>query len=122
MMMVVLQHALAATGCAMGCIFCATGQMGFFLQLTATEIFEQAQKFSAELKAQDKRLSNVVLMGMGEPMANYRNVMAAVRRINTELGIGARHITISTVGLTPRIRKLAHESLQVGLAVSFASI
>ena len=51
-------------------------------------------------------------------MANYRNVMAAVRRINTELGIGARHITISTVGLTPRIRKLAHESLQVGLAVS----
>ena len=105
-------------GCAMGCVFCATGQMGFFRQLTATEIFEQAQKFSVELKAQDRRLSNVVLMGMGEPMANYKNVMAAIRRINTELGIGARHITISTVGLTPRIRKLADEDLQVGLAVS----
>ena len=108
----------AQAGCAMGCVFCATGQMGFFRQLTATEIFEQAQKFSVELKADGKRLSNVVLMGMGEPMANYKNVMAAIRRINNELGIGARHITISTVGLAPRIRKLAEEDLQVGLAVS----
>ena len=106
-------------GCAMGCVFCATGQMGFFRQLTSTEIFEQAQRFSAELKSgNDSRLSNVVMMGMGEPLANYDNVLEAIRRMNTELGIGARHITISTVGLTPRIRKLADEGLQVGLAVS----
>jgi len=79
-------------GCGMGCVFCATGQMGFSRQLTSSEIFEQAQRFSAELKsdsAGEKRLSNVVMMGMGEPLANYENVLAAVRRMNTELGIGA---------------------------------
>eukprot|EP01041_Mallomonas_annulata_P005278 gene5278-10561_t len=105
-------------GCAMGCVFCATGQMGFSRQLTSTEIFEQAQRFSAELRKSGGRLSNVVMMGMGEPLANYDNVIAAIRRMNTELGIGARHITISTVGLAPRIRKLADENLQLGLAVS----
>jgi 23S rRNA (adenine2503-C2)-methyltransferase len=105
-------------GCSMGCVFCATGQMGFFRQLTSTEIFEQAQRFSSELKEEGKRLSGVVMMGMGEPFANYKNVLEAVRRMNTELGIGARHITISTVGLSPRIRKLADEDIQVGLAVS----
>ena len=105
-------------GCAMGCVFCATGQMGFFRQLTSTEIFEQVQRFSCDLKKDGQRLSNVVMMGMGEPLANYDNVMEAVRRMNTELGIGARHITISTVGLAPRIRKLADEDMQVGLAVS----
>lgn len=105
-------------GCAMGCVFCATGQMGFARQLTSTEIFEQAQLFSAELKKKNERLSNVVFMGMGEPLANYDNVMAAVKRLNTELGIGSRHITISTVGLVPRIRKLAEEDGQLGLAIS----
>jgi 23S rRNA (adenine2503-C2)-methyltransferase len=125
-------------GCAMGCVFCATGQMGFFRQLSAAEIFEQAQIFSAELLAEERkgvtempgasgsatgthrprRLTNVVLMGMGEPLANFKNVMAAVRRMNTELGIGARHITISTSGVVPRIRTLADTGLQVGLAVS----
>lgn len=105
-------------GCAMGCVFCATGQMGFARQLTSTEIFEQAQLFSAELKKNNERLSNVVFMGMGEPLANYDNVMAAVKRLNTELGIGSRHITISTVGLVPRIRKLAEEDGQLGLAIS----
>ena len=108
-------------GCGMGCVFCATGQMGFSRQLTAAEIFEQAQQFSLELKNDkdgEKRLSNIVMMGMGEPLANYDNVLAAVRRINSELGIGARRITISTVGLAPRIRKLADEDIQVGLAVS----
>ena len=105
-------------GCAMGCVFCATGQMGFFRQLTAAEIFEQAQIFSSELRKADQRLSNVVMMGMGEPLANYDNVIQAVRRMNDELGIGARHITISTAGLAPRIRKLAEENIQVGLAVS----
>jgi 23S rRNA (adenine2503-C2)-methyltransferase len=74
-------------GCAMGCVFCATGQMGFFRQLTSTEIFEQVQRFSLDLKKKDERISNVVMMGMGEPLANYENVMTAIRRMNTELGI-----------------------------------
>lgn len=102
-------------GCAMGCVFCATGQMGFKRQLSAAEIFEQAYRFSQELQARGDRLSNVVFMGMGEPLANYKNVMEAVRRINTELGIGARHITISTVGLVPRILRLSQENIQVML-------
>ena len=105
-------------GCAMGCTFCATGQMGFARQLSSTEIYEQVQRFSSELAAKRKRLSNVVFMGMGEPLANYRNVMAAIRRIQSELGIGARSITVSTVGIAPRIRKLATEDIQVDLAVS----
>lgn len=92
--------------------------MGFSRQLTPTEIFEQVQQFSSQLRRKGERLSNVVFMGMGEPMNNYKNVMAAVHRINTDLGIGARHITISTAGVAPRIRKLATESLQVTLAVS----
>ena len=73
----------------------------------------QVQRFSSELRKDGQRLSNVVMMGMGEPLANYENVMTAIRRMNTELGIGARHITISTVGLAPRIRKLADDPLQV---------
>jgi 23S rRNA (adenine2503-C2)-methyltransferase len=105
-------------GCGMGCVFCATGQMGFSRQLSSAEIFEQAQIFSTELKRKNQRLSNIVFMGMGEPLANYDNVLATVRRLNTDLGIGARHITISTVGLAPRIRKLADEGIQVSLAVS----
>jgi len=114
-------------GCAMGCTFCATGQMGFFRQLSSSEIFEQAQRASAYLRSTNKgeikggrerRLSNIVFMGMGEPLANYKNVIDAVHRINTDLGIGYRHITISTVGIIPRIKKLANEEIQVGLAVS----
>lgn len=105
-------------GCGMGCVFCATGQMGFSRQLSSGEIFEQAQMFSADLKKKNERLSNIVMMGMGEPLANYDNVLKAIRRFNDELGIGARHITISTVGIAPRIRKLAEENLQVGLAIS----
>jgi 23S rRNA (adenine2503-C2)-methyltransferase len=108
-------------GCAMGCVFCATGQMGFSRQLTSTEIFEQAQQFALELKHdKNERLSNIVMMGMGEPLANYENVLTAIHRFHQELGIGARHITISTAGLAPRIRKLADETtqLQVSLAIS----
>ncbi|EKX49674.1 hypothetical protein GUITHDRAFT_85651 [Guillardia theta CCMP2712] len=105
-------------GCAMGCVFCATGQMGFARQLTSVEILEQVQRFHVELLSKGERLSNVVLMGMGEPLGNYNNVMEAVRRINQDLGIGARHITISTVGLVPRIRRLAEENMQIKLAVS----
>jgi len=109
-------------GCAMGCSFCATGQMGYKRQLTATEIFEQAARFSAELRAEDQRLSNVVFMGMGEPFRNFDAVMSAARRIRSELGIGSRHITFSTVGLVPEIRKFAdicaEEGLEIKLAIS----
>ena len=105
-------------GCAMGCTFCATGQMGFKRDLTETEIFEQAARFAAELREKDERLSNVVFMGMGEPFRNYDAVLGAARRIMTDLGIGARHITISTVGLVPQIRRFADEGLEVKLAIS----
>ena len=105
-------------GCAMGCVFCATGQMGFGRHLTAGEIFEQAMLFARDLEKRGERLSNVVLMGMGEPFHNYDASIAAVRRLMTDLGIGARHITISTVGLVPMIRRFADEGLQVRLAIS----
>jgi 23S rRNA (adenine2503-C2)-methyltransferase len=105
-------------GCAMGCVFCATGQMGFKRHLTEAEIFEQAWRFSAELKLVGERLSNVVMMGMGEPFHNYEAAIGAVRRMMSDLGIGARHITISTVGLVPAIDRFAEEGLQVGLAIS----
>jgi 23S rRNA (adenine2503-C2)-methyltransferase len=105
-------------GCAMGCVFCATGQMGFARQLAPHEIFEQAQLFSSLLRQRGERLSNVVLMGMGEPFHNYESVIAAVRMLMDRLGIGARRITISTVGLVPKIRRFAEEGLQVKLAIS----
>jgi 23S rRNA (adenine2503-C2)-methyltransferase len=105
-------------GCAMGCVFCATGQMGFARHLTSTEIVEQAWRFAAELQARGERLSNVVLMGMGEPFHNYDAVLVALRRLMADLGIGARHLTVSTVGIAPRIRQFAEEGLQVTLAVS----
>ncbi len=105
-------------GCAMGCVFCATGQMGFGRNLSATEIFEQAARFSAELRQDGERLSNVVLMGMGEPFHNYDAVLEAIQRLMDDLGIGARRITVSTVGLVPAIRRFASEGLQVGLAIS----
>ncbi len=105
-------------GCAMGCVFCATGQMGFARHLSADEIFEQALYYARDLEARGERLSNVVLMGMGEPFHNYDSVLEAVRRLMRDLGIGARHITVSTVGLVPMIRKFADEGLQVKLAVS----
>ena len=92
--------------------------MGFARQLTSEEIFEQVARFASELKADGERLSNVVMMGMGEPLANYRNVIAAIRRMNEELGIGARKITVSTVGVVPNIRKLMDEDIQVRLALS----
>ena len=105
-------------GCAMGCVFCATGQMGFGRNLTAGEIFEQAMIFARELAANGERLSNVVFMGMGEPFHNYDASLQAVRQLMTRLNIGARHITISTVGLVPQIRRFSDEELQVRLAVS----
>ncbi len=105
-------------GCAMGCVFCATGQMGFARHLRADEIFEQALRFAQELEAGGERLSNVVFMGMGEPFHNYDETVKAARRLMTDLGIGARHITVSTVGLVPQIKRFAAEGLQVRLAIS----
>ncbi|MBN1681278.1 MAG: 23S rRNA (adenine(2503)-C(2))-methyltransferase RlmN [Anaerolineae bacterium] len=107
-------------GCAMGCVFCATGQMGFVRHLTAGEIVEQALLFARQLEAEGSRLSNVVLMGMGEPLHNYDATLAAIARLNDPdgLNIGQRHITLSTVGMVPEIRRFADEKLQVGLAIS----
>ena len=100
----------------MGCGFCATGQMGFGRHLSVAEIVEQV--VSARREALPRRLGNVVFMGMGEPLANYTRVWSAVERIHSGLGISARHITVSTVGVVPGIRRLAREPLPVNLAVS----
>jgi 23S rRNA (adenine2503-C2)-methyltransferase len=105
-------------GCAMGCGFCATGQAGFTRHLTVGEIVEQVARAAAEARAMQRRLANVVFMGMGEPLANEGNVWAAVERIHGAIGLSARHITISTVGLVPGIRRLADRPLPVNLAVS----
>lgn len=107
-------------GCAMGCVFCATGQMGFARNLTPGEIIEQALFVARVLAADGERLSNIVLMGMGEPFHNYEAVMAAIRRLLDAdgLAIGQRHITVSTVGLAPAIGRFADEGLQVRLAIS----
>ena len=103
-------------GCAMACGFCATGQEGFRRHLTTGEIVEQVVR--ARETAKPRRLSNVVFMGMGEPLANYDAVWGAIRRIHQDIGLSARHITMSTVGLVPGIRRMATEDLPVSLAVS----
>jgi 23S rRNA (adenine2503-C2)-methyltransferase len=104
-------------GCAYGCKFCASGLDGFSRNLDASEIVQQ---LLAVEKATGERIDNVVFMGMGEPLANFSNVVRAIRIINAPWGleIGARHITISTGGLAPQIRKLADEPLQSRLAIS----
>src|SRR5215469_4598977 len=119
-------------GCAYGCTFCATGQMGFDRHLTSGEIVAQVLIFARELRAAPwvakglpgskpiDHVTNIVLMGMGEPLHNYDNVLRALRILNSPQGfnLGARHMTVSTVGLVPAIRKLSHEPLQVNLAIS----
>ncbi|BBY79156.1 23S rRNA (adenine(2503)-C(2))-methyltransferase RlmN [Mycolicibacterium pulveris] len=119
-------------GCGMACPFCATGQGGLQRNLSAAEILEQVRAAAVELRDRDGegiasaarggRLSNIVFMGMGEPLANYNRVLAAVRRIigpaPNGFGISARSVTVSTVGLAPAIRKLADERLGVTLALS----
>jgi 23S rRNA (adenine2503-C2)-methyltransferase len=104
-------------GCAYGCKFCASGLEGFSRNLNANEIVEQ---LIAVERVTREKIDNVVFMGMGEPLANLENVLRAIRIINAEwgLGIGARHITVSTSGLAPQIRKLADEPLQIRLAIS----
>jgi 23S rRNA (adenine2503-C2)-methyltransferase len=107
-------------GCAMGCVFCATGQMGFKKHLTSGEIVAQVMHYARMLHAEGQSVTNIVVMGMGEPFHNYENTMKAVDRLNDPQGynFGARRITISTVGLVPMIRRFADEKRQVNLAIS----
>jgi 23S rRNA (adenine2503-C2)-methyltransferase len=102
-------------GCAMGCTFCATGQAGFERQLSTGEIVEQVVRAQ---HASPQRVSNVVFMGMGEPLANVDAVLDACTRLHDDLGISARHITVSTVGVVPGIERLTEFELPVTLAVS----
>ncbi len=117
-------------GCAMGCTFCATAQGGLARNLTAGEIVAQVLFFARYLAdpalepqtevARPTTVTNIVLMGMGEPMHNYNNVWKALRRLTDPeaFGLGARNITLSTVGLVPMIDRMAEEGIQIGLAVS----
>jgi len=105
-------------GCAMACGFCATGQAGFSRHLTSGEIVEQVVRAARRARDADRRLGNVVFMGMGEPLANYDGTWSAIRRIHDDLGLGARHLTVSTVGIVPGIRRMTREDLPVNLAVS----
>ncbi|MBI2885641.1 MAG: 23S rRNA (adenine(2503)-C(2))-methyltransferase RlmN [Chloroflexi bacterium] len=118
-------------GCAYGCQFCATGQQGYGRSLTAGEMVEQVLYFLREPEAAEtsgpgpeaglaRKPSNVVFMGMGEPFANYEQVRRAILAFNASWGLGlaARHITVSTVGLVPQIKRFAQEPWQVGLAIS----
>lgn len=107
-------------GCAMGCIFCATGQMGFQRNIKAEEIVAQVIHFARLLQERGEHVTNLVFMGMGEPLANYDETIRAIRLLthNRGFGIGQRHITISTIGIIAGIDRLADEDLQVGLAIS----
>jgi 23S rRNA (adenine2503-C2)-methyltransferase len=105
-------------GCAMGCGFCATGQAGFTRHLTAGEIVEQIVRAAQHAKGMGRRVSNVVYMGMGEPLANEEPVWESIVRIHDDLGLSARHLTVSTVGIVPGINRLASRPLPVNLAVS----
>lgn len=107
-------------GCAMNCEFCATGQMGFFRNLTTDEIVQQVLFFSDWLRNEEETLTNVVYMGMGEPFNNYDAVMKSITILNDHQGFdfGQRRITISTVGLVPQIDQFTKEDCQVNLAIS----
>ena len=104
-------------GCAMGCRFCATGTLGLIRRLTVTEMFAQVAVIAAH---SGERVSNIVLMGMGEPLDNYDNTVRFIKLAISESGlsIGARHISLSTCGLADKIRKLAEEDLQITLSLS----
>jgi 23S rRNA (adenine2503-C2)-methyltransferase len=105
-------------GCAMACGFCATGQAGFTRHLSSGEIVEQVVRAARRARDGERRVSNVVFMGMGEPLANETAVWGAVERLHGDLGLSARHLTVSTVGIVPGIRALAARPLPVNLAVS----
>jgi len=107
-------------GCAMGCVFCATGQMGFKRHLTSGEIVEEVLYYARMLREEGEQVTNVVFMGMGEPFHNYDATMQAIHRLNHSDGmnLGARRFTLSTVGLVPVIKRFADEKSQVNLAIS----
>ena len=107
-------------GCACGCAFCATGQMGFVRDLSAGEIIAQVLHLQRELAARQEQPSNVVLMGMGEPLLNYEHTLAAIRRMIDQraLGFPQRRITLSTVGIVPALVRLVQEDLAIKLAIS----
>lgn len=107
-------------GCAMGCVFCATGQMGFQRHLSAGEIVEQVLTIERQLRSDGDHLTNIVVMGMGEPFHNYDATMEALDRLNDSDGFnfGARRITLSTVGLVPAIRRYTQEARRYNLAIS----
>lgn len=109
-------------GCGMNCPFCATGQGGLDRNLSQAEIVEQVRNAAATMESEGSRLSNIVFMGMGEPLANYKRVVGAVKQIVAPapegFGISQRGVTVSTVGLAPAIRKLADEEMSIRLAVS----
>lgn len=111
-------------GCAMGCVFCATGQMGFKRNLNPGEIIEQVIFFARELAKNGERVTNIVLMGMGEPFHNYEATMTSIDRLSDQNGfnLGARRFTISTIGLVPMIKRFADENRQVNLAVSLHAV
>jgi len=107
-------------GCALDCLFCQTGKLGFKRDLDPSEIIEQVLFFQRFLKSKGSSISNILFMGMGEPFLNYDNVLEAVKMINSNeiFDIGARHISISTAGLPDKIKLFAGEGIQVNLAVS----
>ena len=107
-------------GCAMGCVFCATGQMGFRRHLTSGEIVEQVLHYARQLAEKSEQVTNIVFMGMGEPFHNYDETMAAIDRLNYPQGynFGARRMTISTVGIIPGLNRFTKEHRQINLAVS----
>lgn len=111
------------SGCPVGCVFCATGKMGFYRNLTPGEIIEQIIYFLRHNMGDNNSLDNIVLMGMGEPFLNYVNVLNSIRTVihPDGLNIGARRITISTIGIAEKIRQFTQENLQVNLAVSLHS-
>jgi len=108
------------SGCALGCVFCATGQMGLKRNLSSGEIVEQVLVFERSLRQDNLGLTNIVVMGMGEPFHNYNQTLEAIDRLNHPAGVnlGARRFTISTVGLVPQIRRFSKEKRQINLAVS----
>jgi 23S rRNA (adenine2503-C2)-methyltransferase len=108
------------SGCGMGCSFCATGRMGLLRSLTSGEIIEQVVFFQRMLKKTNQFVTNIVLMGMGEPLLNYENIKRGLEIVNGQNGlcIGARHITISTIGIIPEIIRFAHDFPQMNLAIS----
>ena len=105
-------------GCAMACGFCATGQAGFARHLSTGEIVEQVIRAEMRARSLQRRVSNIVFMGMGEPLANEQRVIESIERMHGDLGLSARNLTVSTVGIVPGIRTLAAHRLPVNLAVS----